>query len=569
MGVKHFFGWFRRQFADEVTTHVDRGSSTIPQSISTLLLDLNGIFHTKAAEVYGYGPNKRPTSLLRRPMAPPQPSLKLQIRLFSEICKTITHIVNTVNPRDKVILCIDGVAPQSKQSQQRSRRFRAAMEREEEDFKRFDSNCITPGTKFLDHLSKYIDWWLRQMVSKEWAHLDVIFSNEKVPGEGEHKLITYLRQYARPEESYCVYGVDADLIMLTLGTMLPNFYLIRENMYGRGNEYYMVDIGRTRDKLVEMMRWSSNLDHFDYQQCIYDFIFLCFMTGNDFLPHVPSIEIMEGGIETMITAYQAIGAECGHMTECRDGSIYFRPEALTKFFEYITEKEAEILENKLNKKESFYPDELLNACSMLDAPSGKFKVNFKKYFKSWTLDKFGEETEKACHDYFDGLHWVINYYIYGVPTWTWLYPHHYVPFARTLLRHLGSYRFKEFVKTGPNPPFLQLLSVLPPKSSSLLPEPLSSILTDKSLEVAQYFPEEIEIDLTGRMKEWEGIVIIPFLDVEALRKLYFERVRGVDQAELRRNVVGQNTTYRHGRGSLFKSFYGDVEVLCTTGTIDM
>lgn len=568
MGVKHFFGWFRRQFADEVKPYFHTSSSSLDQMMNTLLIDLNGIFHTKASEVYRYGPHKPRESLLGH-KAPPKPTLKLQIQLFSEICRTIETIVDVVKPIEKVILCIDGVAPQSKQAQQRSRRFRAALERDEEDFLRFDSNCITPGTKFLDHLSKYMDWWLKQKMTRDWSHLEVIFSSEKVPGEGEHKLITYLRKYGREDETYCVYGVDADLIMLTLGTMLPNFYLIRENMYGRGNEYYVVNIGKTREKLQERMRWHENTEEFDTTTCIYDFIFLCFATGNDFLPHIPSIEIIEGGIETMISAYQIVGSECGHLTEKRGGYIYFRPKALRKYLEYIAEKEPEMLQHKLNKKESFFPDFLMNDCSTIDASSGKQTLNFEKYLGEWSLQKFGEDTEQVCHDYLDGLHWVLNYYVYGVPTWTWMFKHHYAPFAHTLLKHIRNYRFKPFAQTTPNPPFLQLMSVLPPKSSGLLPTPLDKILTDRSLSIAQYYPEEIEIDFTGRMQEWEGIVIIPFLDVEELKRLYFSKVREVDSVELRRNMFGKNFMYRKGNTTTqLKSFYGDVDVSCVCAPID-
>ena len=38
------------------------------------------------------------------------------------------------------------------------------------------------------------------------------------------------------------------------------------------------------------------------------------MTGNDFLPHVPSIEIIEDGIELMITTYKDVCSRKGHLT---------------------------------------------------------------------------------------------------------------------------------------------------------------------------------------------------------------------------------------------------------------
>ena len=157
----------------------------------------------------------------------------------------------SASPGSDSFLCVDGPAPISKQNQQRQRRFRSAMEASQGA--PFDSNSITPGTKFMDYLSKYIDWYIRKRISEspEWRNVQVIFSNEKAPGEGEHKIINYIRYYGKEDEVYCINGLDADLIMLALGTHMPNFYILREDLYDRSNEYFCIDIGSTRKSLAE------------------------------------------------------------------------------------------------------------------------------------------------------------------------------------------------------------------------------------------------------------------------------------------------------------------------------
>jgi 5'-3' exonuclease len=73
----------------------------------------------------------------------------------------------------------------------------------------------------------------RVAASKAWASLQVFVSDVTVPGEGEHKIMDFIR-YARSLPDYnanmqhCVYGADADLFMLTLATHEPRFTILRE-----------------------------------------------------------------------------------------------------------------------------------------------------------------------------------------------------------------------------------------------------------------------------------------------------------------------------------------------------
>ena len=77
--------------------------------------------------------------------------------------KAIDEIVHTVKPQKILFLAVDGVAPRAKMNQQRARRFRDAknslMMKEQLQAQRkdapdlFDSNAISPGTKFMFELN--------------------------------------------------------------------------------------------------------------------------------------------------------------------------------------------------------------------------------------------------------------------------------------------------------------------------------------------------------------------------------------------------------------------------------
>ena len=104
-----------------------------------------------------------------------------------------------------------------------------------------------------------------------------------------------------------VYGLDADLIMLTLNHLKhnSNLYLFREtpefirsiDKSLNPNELYLLNIPELKNIINTTFSTKSGVD------LCSDYIFLCFFLGNDFLPHFPTLNIRTTGIHNLTDCY--------------------------------------------------------------------------------------------------------------------------------------------------------------------------------------------------------------------------------------------------------------------------
>ena len=573
MGIPKFWSWLNRNYYNNIKKLKNKERFDKHDiDIDNLMIDLNGVFHNSTQKIYKYGNFKENRSLLRKISST---NMDKQIEVFVDITEKIEEIFNIVKPKKSLILCIDGPAPTSKSTQQRSRRFRSVIEKKKDTNQTFDSNCVSPGTVFMDYLSKYIDWFIKKKLSEDdnWKHIEIIFSNEKVPGEGEAKILNYVRLYGNISENYCLHGLDADLIMLGLCSHFPNFYILRDDIYDNNNKFFIINIGKLYSNLSENMKWeeSDKKTSFKNHNSINDFVFICFMIGNDFLPHVPSLEIIEGGIDTMISIYKKVGKEYGHLTKCKkDNSVIFRKKSLEQFLFLVGENEKLMLEIKLSKKNEYFPDLILEKNSIYN--NNRYELDMKQYksdYYSHNFDKTNFDIEKLSHEYINGMQWVLSYYTKGVPHWKWFFPYHYAPFASDMYIYIKSYKRKKYLPSSPSEPFLQLLSILPPESKSLLPQQFSNILSYSNSPLSKFLPSKFTIDTSGKKNDWEGIVLLPFLDFVLLEKEYSKIIKLLDDKDMKRNKLEQNILYKHDSSNNFylKSFYGDFNCFISTEII--
>ena len=175
-----------------------------------------------------------------------------------------------------------------------------------------------------------------------------------------------------------MYGQDADLIMLGLASHEPHFALLREvinfNSFKGGRSTRQTVIRQTKDAQFQLLHLSllreyiavdfaSHLDKWvpDQERLIDDFIFLTFLVGNDFLPHLPTLDISEHAFDVIIGAYRDLMKESpGYIVQNGEIGDFQRLESL---FDIIGQQEADILqrrelkEKKLSKRRQVTEDE--------------------------------------------------------------------------------------------------------------------------------------------------------------------------------------------------------------------
>lgn len=563
-----------------------------------------------------------------------------------EIFKYIDRIFAMIRPRKLLFMAIDGVAPRAKMNQQRSRRFRAARERREKSEREaelrdelpggdddgddeveggaFDSNCITPGTKFMALVASSIRYYIVERMNREpaWRQVKVIFSDANVPGEGEHKIMDYIRRQRLdpdydPNTRHVIYGLDADLIMLSMATHEPYFRVLREDVFweeqlkytpcsycgvkGHAAEscpeklkndpsfvlppiqakpFIFLDVAILREYLEAELKPNTQLPFkWNFERALDDWIFLCFFVGNDFLPHLPSLEIREGAIDLLMDIYKSNAVKMGGFI-CQDGvvdlsRVQYIMDDLAQVEERIFQKRREKEERK---NENIKRRKVAAAPRSMEAADGKMALEQQRtlnlaaaqalkaqlaedeepydevrlwevgardrYYQSkFFIDPQDQNPaiRPIVKSYVEGLCWVMAYYYQGCPSWKWFYPYHYSPLVRDM-KDVATITI-DFELGEPFRPYDQLMGVFPAESRELVPAPFRPLMTGEDPTIADFYPTDFAIDLNGKRHAWQGIVLLPFIDEGRLLAALESAYQQLTPQELKMNIRGEDRVY--------------------------
>ena len=447
---------------------------------------------------------------------------------------------------------------------------------------------------------------------------EYIVSSSSEVGEGEHKIFEYMRKYPEyhnpPDMVTLVYGLDADLIMLTLNHLhiTPNLYLFREtpefiksiDSTLDANTDYLLDIPELAASIVKYIHNygetsktrqtplageygkiginienNSKLDIASEMMTnrIKDYIFICFLLGNDFLPHFPALNIRTVGIDVMLNVYRET---IGNTNTFLINGMTIQWGNFYKMIKHIAVKEDELLMDEHKKRDKFAKrfgnngtasgygragnamnafggrngknqfiasknekqrdimntnenntigedvqcmDDLL-LLPMKDRSIEKYINPFERdweyrYYKAlFDIDVNDERKKQICVNYLEGLEWTFNYYIKGCIDWRWCYNYHYAPLFKDLVKYIPQMSL-QFITPKPQQSIedvVQLCYVLPRENLNLLPMNVNIVLLEN---LSHLYGDDYEVKWADCRYFWESHADLPRLTISTLEDI--------------------------------------------------
>jgi 5'-3' exonuclease len=503
-------------------------------------------------------------------------------------------------------ISFDGPAPRAKMIQQRSRRFKAIKEKVyiqelkqkygiDSDKNEWDTSAnISPGTEFMEKLSaRILDGMKKKSFSTNCETMQIVLSTSNVPGEGEHKFMSFIRDMrkvkAKENCSIYIYGKDADLIVLATSTHKNNTYVVRDvgaesdsdlKKQYESFEFLVINIDNLRKGFYNDLTKTMPKDTvFDGEKVLNDYIFLTFLVGNDFVLSMHFLKIRKGGLKTIIAIYNEVKKtrndylvlyDYNSADEPTINNDFFKElmrkislqedvfmkdhkKEITKYFDGYREQrsiESESTKSPYEIQVSRYVHEPVcsTAHPFKELYFGDFtRVDYNNDHEVWKREYYDfylySNDEKiiidVCNNYLESLLFTLKYYYTGCPSWTWHYKNRIAPLPSDVYNFLNSGKVSidniKFELGKPYTPFQQLMMILPPQMNELVPKSLRPIMLDEKNLCIGFYPTDFRLDASVGIKFEYCEAILPEINEELL----LEKVRAGEE-KLTENEKNRN-----------------------------
>lgn len=487
-------------------------------------------------------------------------------------------------PTDYFIIAVDGSVPSAKLQQQRVRRFEKAgeigstfnthhitpgtlwMQKVDKFLKKWVKNYSIRGKRvkniiYSSHLvagegeHKILDIF-RDRISTENPGAYVIHGND-----GDLAILTSLLEI----ENLFIIRSDDRKIYTRLSDRSEIIPEIRIRFHGMADQVVNVDAIKVKIKFELGKSYRSNL-------LLHDFAIMSFLLGNDFVPHLYAMTDTDNAFEYMFKTYRKMNETSRKHLAKKIGDLYeIDATNMSLYLKILGNMEREMVERLLNdigtpriiRGEEVMSvngiplnnsSKLLIADLVLKEESGvkktQWKLNFNEYQLFWltknlprdydfyrkvltsadekfnTLDYEDFVVSEVSQGYYKTILWIYAYYTRGLSAvdTRFFYKWHYPPTIKQLyLASLNTYE-RGFYGSRNRlllNPLQQLLTVLPPQSKNIIPDPMARkmiSLGEREAELADLTPNKVKLELEGAKADFKPYALVPPINVERVVK---------------------------------------------------
>ena len=487
-------------------------------------------------------------------------------KIIQNVCKKIDEYINIIKPLDNIFIAFDGIPPVAKLSQQKNRRYKSWYQSHIFNIvDKWDTANITPGTPFMNRLNNEIRKYFKNKTTK-YNIKNIIISCSDEPGEGEHKIYNFIRnnQEIHKESNTVIYGLDADLIMLSLNHLhyCKNIYLYREapefikslDSELNADEHYLLNMAIFRTELHKIMMNKYYIQKGE-NECIQDYIFMCLLLGNDFMPHFPALNIRANGIDLLLQLYKQLFGNNNktlvNINTGKESGVKICWKNLRLFIKQFGDNEEELLLNIYKSREKMekriWPEsEELNtkiekfiSIPVQSRTVEKF-INPRengwrwRYYKSifnidLNIDNNNNNNDNQnkwlkdlCINYLETLEWTYKYYTIGCVDWQFNYRFNYPPLFQDLIHYIPYFDnnfLQNNIQHNPLDVETTLAYVLPNRSLHILDAKFVKKLIS---EWCEYYRVDYDFQWAFCRYFWECHVEFPQIDI----KKFNESIKG-------------------------------------------
>jgi len=582
MGVPGFFSWLLKNKKKLGAKNLILNN--LPYKIKWLMLDTNCLLHPCVANIlekYKEGRLKIDSNT----------NLRQQIEqyIWEKIVQCVDDMIVQTVP-EYIYIAIDGVVPMGKILQQRQRRYRFLFDKKiklnqtgtiqeleemtdkttdkpngiEEPILPLSSIELTPGTDYMERLNKLFVNYVEQLKKR---NIKCIYSSYHDEGEGEHKLLQYIKTNLKSTlDPIVIYGLDADLLFLSLG--LGNgydLYVMREKQIFMNAE---VDLDEVPEyNYVEVKQLHTLISNLEVSTN--DFIVLCYLIGNDFLPGLLTTDVKKCGLDKIFRAWDNLKQKLGISAQNKsslENESNINNKMDNQIKSYLSEYNEKTKKYNINLEllcgvfkellwteryvwKNMNRDKLLNQDGLEPEEREKLLV-LKEKDKMEQLEKFisGQSVstdflekiefsspneyysyylgitnstdidksiiKKMVLDYVGGIEWCLSYYLNKCPSWTWGYNFMITPLIKDIVGFFPKSNKQIKINFHPRTlnPVEQLILAIPPQTYKYVIEKNIIDKIKSNITFGYMLPESFQIDINKEHIFWKCQVRIPMVE---------------------------------------------------------